>query len=322
MAVSESEHSSERRDFFVSYTGADESWAEWVAYELEEAGYSTFLQAWDFTPGAHFVEEMHRATSLADRTIAVLSDTYIRSQFASAEWQEAWRADPAGGQRRLLVLRIEDCNRPGLLGQVVSVDLFGVDQEAARSRLLGAVRAERRKPDLPPGFPGAEPPAARPPFPGRLIPASAEESFGAGGPISRDNPYAVAHMWWYGVLRLDHIAVASTVTPESLGQWDLPALRSRTAGSGLATGVFKPVYDVAYVKLAENLPLAEGVAVWELVGGYFPTNVMVLTLVLRPELNGWRVHAIGQPVEPARLPRTWADYTRGETEAASDAQGN
>jgi hypothetical protein len=36
-AVSEGEHSSERRDFFVSYTGADEAWAEWVAYELEEA---------------------------------------------------------------------------------------------------------------------------------------------------------------------------------------------------------------------------------------------------------------------------------------------
>jgi hypothetical protein len=41
-----------------------------------------------------------------------------------------------------------------------------------RSHLLNAVRLERRKPPLPPGFPGTEPPTMPPPFPGRLIPAS------------------------------------------------------------------------------------------------------------------------------------------------------
>ena len=33
MAVAEG-----RKDFFVSYTGADRRWAEWVAWALEEAG--------------------------------------------------------------------------------------------------------------------------------------------------------------------------------------------------------------------------------------------------------------------------------------------
>jgi hypothetical protein len=26
------------RDFFISYTGADRRWAEWIAWQLEEAG--------------------------------------------------------------------------------------------------------------------------------------------------------------------------------------------------------------------------------------------------------------------------------------------
>lgn len=293
----------DRRNFFISYTGADREWAEWIAWTLEEAGYTTFLQSWDFAPGAHFVEEMHRSTALADRTIAVLSRAYLESQFAGAEWQEAWRADPLGEKRRLLVFRIEDCDRPGLLGQVVSVDLHGLDVELARAHVLGAVRAERRKPPLPPGFPGAEAPNSPPPFPGRLVPAAAEDSFAAGGPISRDNPFAVAYMWWSGVLGLDEEVVRSTVTPESDGRWDLQALRSRTATSGIATGVTKPVYDVAYIRLAEDMP--EGAAVWQLVGGQFPTEVMVVTLVLRPELGGWRVHAVGLPVPPSDLPRTW-----------------
>jgi hypothetical protein len=62
------------RDFFISYTGANEKWAEWIAWSLEEAGYTTVVQLWDFGAGSRFVTEMHRATQIADRTIAVLSN--------------------------------------------------------------------------------------------------------------------------------------------------------------------------------------------------------------------------------------------------------
>jgi hypothetical protein len=31
-------------NFFVSYNHADEAWAEWVAWVLEEAGYTTKVQ--------------------------------------------------------------------------------------------------------------------------------------------------------------------------------------------------------------------------------------------------------------------------------------
>jgi hypothetical protein len=30
-----------RRDFFVSFNSADRPWAEWIANELEAAGYTT-----------------------------------------------------------------------------------------------------------------------------------------------------------------------------------------------------------------------------------------------------------------------------------------
>jgi hypothetical protein len=51
----------EGRDFFVSYTGADRAWAEWIGWQLNTAGYSVVLQAWDFRPGTNFVENMNRA---------------------------------------------------------------------------------------------------------------------------------------------------------------------------------------------------------------------------------------------------------------------
>jgi hypothetical protein len=62
-----SEDELERRDFFISYTGADLSWARWIAWELEVAGYSTVFQEWDFQAGANFVLEMHRAAQRTDQ---------------------------------------------------------------------------------------------------------------------------------------------------------------------------------------------------------------------------------------------------------------
>ena len=49
------------KNFFISYTATDRAWAEWVAWQLEVAGYSTRIQAWDFRPGFNFVREMQEA---------------------------------------------------------------------------------------------------------------------------------------------------------------------------------------------------------------------------------------------------------------------
>ena len=67
-------------DFFISYNKADKAWAEWIACQLEEAEYTTVLQAWDFTPGNNFVLKMHKAAMEAERTIAALSPDYLGVQ--------------------------------------------------------------------------------------------------------------------------------------------------------------------------------------------------------------------------------------------------
>ena len=66
------------RDFFVSYTGVNESWARWIGVQLERAGYTTVSQALDFRPGHDFVHEMQAAVTSAARTIAVLSPGLFR----------------------------------------------------------------------------------------------------------------------------------------------------------------------------------------------------------------------------------------------------
>jgi tetratricopeptide (TPR) repeat protein len=158
-------------DFFVSYTQADRAWAEWVAWVLEEDGYRVLVQAWDFVPGSNWVQRMQEGSSQAERTIAVLSAAYLSSVYGGAEWQAAWANDADGPRRKLIPVRVEDCDRPGLLGGVTGLDLFDIQEATAKARLRdsisGAIRG-RAKPDSPPSFPGrrAIPRGAR--FPGAL----------------------------------------------------------------------------------------------------------------------------------------------------------
>jgi serine/threonine protein kinase len=145
----------DHKDFFISYNGADQRWAEWIAWQLEEAGYSIILQAWDFLPGSNFILQMDRALALAPRMIAVLSPQYLGALYTQPEWAAAFRRDPKGEQSLLIPVRVQDCEVTGLLGPIVYVDLVGRDEATARQRLLAAVRHERAKPAQAPAFPQA-----------------------------------------------------------------------------------------------------------------------------------------------------------------------
>ena len=159
-------------DFFISYTQADRAWAEWIAWVLEEDGYQVLVQAWDFVPGSNWVQRMQAGTRDAERTIAVLSDDYLASVYGSTEWQAAWASDPSGTGRKLLIVRVMACNRPGLLAGVVGVDLFGLAEDLARAQLrsiVTAAQAGRAKPSIPPRFPSATRAMPREPsFPGKM----------------------------------------------------------------------------------------------------------------------------------------------------------
>ncbi|WP_308222687.1 TIR domain-containing protein [Frankia sp. AgPm24] len=143
-------------DFFVSYTAADREWAEWISWQLEDADYRVLVQAWDFVAGSNWQIRMQQGVQHARRTIAVLSHAYLTSIYGQAEWQAAQAADPHGFERKLVSVRVEDCPRPGLLGAVVSIDLFHHDADKASRHLLDHVRhalTGRAKPTTPPGFP-------------------------------------------------------------------------------------------------------------------------------------------------------------------------
>ncbi len=166
----------EQKDFFISYNEADRTWAEWVAWQLEEEGYTTILQAWDFQPGTNFPHLMDKATRITKRTILVLSPDSLDGPFTISEWTVAFKRDPIGENRILVPIRVRECKPEGLLGNIVYIDLINCNEAQAQQKLIAGIK-ERAKPTHKPAFPGTDQQRSvvtKPDFP----PAQEEPSIG------------------------------------------------------------------------------------------------------------------------------------------------
>ena len=96
----------------------------------------------------------------------VLSPEYLKSVLAAPEWAAAFAQDPEGMKRKLVPVMVKDCRPQGLLAPVVHVSIVGLEEAAARAKLLTGVDATRAKPSSPPAFPGATAASQKKMFPG------------------------------------------------------------------------------------------------------------------------------------------------------------
>jgi cellulose biosynthesis protein BcsQ len=156
---------SRRVDFWLSYAGRDRDWADWIAWQLVNAGYSVELDAWDGTAGRSPAALTAEALGRADRMLMLFSAAYFQ------QWALASPDGPAGpDQGRLVALRVEPANAgqvPPGLQSVACHDVFGLPEEEAQRSLLAAVTASGR-------------PGTRSAFPGRGTPGGLNQLGGAG----------------------------------------------------------------------------------------------------------------------------------------------
>jgi hypothetical protein len=146
---------------FVSHAGRDLAWAEWVAWQLREAGHEVELDRWDWAAGDNFVLRMSSALSRASLVVAVVSKAYFEAdRFTTEEWSAALAA-----RSRLVLLRVEEAMVAEALRPYIFRDLFGVDEHTAREIVLQAASGPTGPPTRPPAFPGPLP-AAGPRLPG------------------------------------------------------------------------------------------------------------------------------------------------------------
>ncbi|HSU00407.1 MAG TPA: FxSxx-COOH system tetratricopeptide repeat protein [Geodermatophilus sp.] len=156
--------SGRRTDFFISHAGKDTAWAEWLAWQLQQASYTVELAVWDWALGEDFVARMQSALERTDRLLAVCTEAYFTSTYGGAELRAAFAQQAAG---RIVPVLIEPVTLPGLYAPLIPVDLTGLDEAAAAARLLARLAGGR--PTSAPAFPRAGPaPGDKPGFAGRL----------------------------------------------------------------------------------------------------------------------------------------------------------
>jgi tetratricopeptide (TPR) repeat protein len=137
--------SAAERTIFVSRAGADAPMAAEVGRILEASGYSVILQQWDFA-NQNFMAKMHESLAGGARVIALLSPEYLASDHCSAEWQNSIAGDPLNSKGRLIVLRVVECEPPGLLAGIAYWDMLpALGNPAMLAELVcDAVRTDRR----------------------------------------------------------------------------------------------------------------------------------------------------------------------------------
>jgi hypothetical protein len=124
-------------------------------------------------------------------------------------------------------------------------------------------------------------------------PASEVAALVAAGTPGPDNPVTVGAVFWTAVTDPDgpDLEVLSiVVTPESWPYWgDFRRAAALLPGFGMAHRTDPAVGDPGVAYLTYSRETDE-------------SDVVVATLVRRPRLGGWRVHALGEAVRPARVP--------------------
>jgi len=142
-------------DFFVSYSSDDEAFARWISDVLTSAGFSVFAQFNDMPAGSNFVHEMQRGLGQSGRLIALLSQSYIKSDHCQAEWSAAFNSDPSGEKRKLIPLIVSPVELPPLARQIISKSLIGLSPLDAGMAVLQAIGHQDSVLFLPSVWPGS-----------------------------------------------------------------------------------------------------------------------------------------------------------------------
>jgi tetratricopeptide (TPR) repeat protein len=149
-------------DVFVSYSRKDGSWVgRRLVPKLQEAGLKVYFDTQDLGPGQPVMWAINSAIERSRHTLAVVTSSYLKSEYAMFELGISHLLDPANRRDRIIPLLKEKCDMPPALGWLTWADLSasthdlsgaGATAEAEWKKLLIRLGAPRTvEPPLKPG---------------------------------------------------------------------------------------------------------------------------------------------------------------------------
>ena len=130
-------------DVFISYSHKDEDWVvETLLPRLEGAGLRVCIDFRDFEPGKAALHNMRDAVKRSRRSVFVLTENWVASEWTGYESVLVRTADPAGLRQTTIPLLREKCTIPEDIAVLTHVDFTNAKREdLAWRQLLTALGA-------------------------------------------------------------------------------------------------------------------------------------------------------------------------------------
>src|SRR5262245_15826796 len=122
---------------FISYTSSDKHWADWIGWNLRDAGHEPFVHEWEIGAGENIPRWMEERSQQADRLLAVFSDAYCKASYSQSERWAAYWEDPGGRRGSLIPIEVDKVSEwPTLVRPLKRLSLIGLSEPVARKQLL------------------------------------------------------------------------------------------------------------------------------------------------------------------------------------------
>jgi tetratricopeptide (TPR) repeat protein len=139
-------------DYFISYTSSDRDWALWIGKELEALAHTPHIHEREIAGGEDIYAWMEARHDAADHVLCVVSDEYLKAPYSTLERNAAlWQAAKKRTSFVLFVV-VKPCRLPTLIDHIRRCELYGVPEEAARTRFREFMN-KREAPEIA-AFPG------------------------------------------------------------------------------------------------------------------------------------------------------------------------
>ena len=146
-------------DVFISYSHKDKDWVrKWLLPKLQSAGVSYCIDDDHFDIGVAALINMERAVERSRKTLFVLSENWVASEWTNFESLLLQTEDPIGFRQTFLPLKLDDCKLSRRLGIFTYADFR--TPEAQEKNILRVVDQILK---------GEPQPTHRPRLPNRLV---------------------------------------------------------------------------------------------------------------------------------------------------------
>jgi len=127
-----------RRDFFISFNGADLAYAEAIDKALKEAGFTTYFHPVDLAAGGNILIWMDVALDNSAQTLALYSPAYTSDTavYSKAERYATLWQDPVSDKRKLIPVLLKDTTFTPLMAPIKYIDVRGKMQADAAAYVV------------------------------------------------------------------------------------------------------------------------------------------------------------------------------------------